>query len=49
MGYTLELSEQDMMNIAGAIQIAIKHLEQTGQNNPNIKILKNLLRKFEPM
>jgi hypothetical protein len=48
-GYTIQLSEQDVIHLVGALQIAIKHLKQTNPNNPNIEILENLLRKFEPM
>jgi len=47
MGYTLTLDEQEMLYVEGAIRIAIKHLEKSDPNNPNIKILKNLLKRFE--
>lgn len=46
--YTLELNEQEIMYTAGAIRIAIEHLKQANPNNPNISILKNLLRRIEP-
>jgi len=48
-GYIIQLSEQDLIYLVGALQIAIKYLKQTDPSNPNIEILENLLRKFEPM
>jgi hypothetical protein len=47
MGYTIHLNELEMMHITAALQITIKHLKEIDPSNPNIKIVKDLLKIFE--